>query len=379
LLGASFAAGQIGITGVQQTVVFKGTADSGVVNTLGPSAAYLSVVGGNLNTQVKYKLDHIDLSVSGVATTPADFLVVSPSAGTLSGAMYIPVAVRPDVFPLLGPGSYSANVYFTTVDQTPAFTALDSFAITLAIPPAPTITSILNTASLTKAISPGEMVSIFGANIGPFPVSSTYNSAGFFPTNLGPTNLGGTTVTFNGVAAPLLYASQGQINAVVPYEVAGQASAQVVVSHYGQRSPAFTISITDTSPSLFTATQTGTGQGAILNVDSTGNISYNSTDNPAVAGSLVELYATGAGVWNPSVPDGMVNIGPLNFATQPVSLTIGGKPATIYYAGAAGLQVSGLLQINAYVPNGIGSGSQPVILKIGATDNAAQNVTIAVK
>jgi uncharacterized protein (TIGR03437 family) len=38
-----------------------------------------------------------------------------------------------------------------------------------------------------------------------------------------------------------------------------------------------------------------------------------------------------------------------------------------------------MLQVNAIVPNGIGSGAQPVVLKIGNNDNAAQQVTVAVK
>jgi len=63
----------------------------------------------------------------------------------------------------------------------------------------------------------------------------------------------------------------------------------------------------------------------------------------------------------------------------PVSLTIGGKPAKILFAGAAPYEAAGMLQINAIIPNGIGSGPQPVVLTIGNRNNAAQPVTLAVK
>ena len=94
------------------------------------------------------------------------------------------------------------------------------------------------------------------------------------------------------------------------------------------------------------------------------------------------LWGTGSGGWSQTPPDGVIIT---NVSTPPyyvvafaVSLTIGGQPAKILYAGAAPNQVS-LLQVNAVVPSGIGSGPQPVVLTIGASDNAKQGVTVAVQ
>lgn len=67
------------------------------------------------------------------------------------------------------------------------------------------------------------------------------------------------------------------------------------------------------------------------------------------------------------------------FTQQPVSLTIGGQPAQIYYAGAAPYEVWGMLQVTAFVPNGLAPGAQPLVLKIGQNDNSAQGVTVAVQ
>jgi trimeric autotransporter adhesin len=95
------------------------------------------------------------------------------------------------------------------------------------------------------------------------------------------------------------------------------------------------------------------------------------------------IYGTGAGVWNQSPADGQIITNvldpPFYIPSAQVSLTIGGQPATLLYAGAAPGQVSGLLQINAVVPIGIASGAEPVVLTIGSSNNAQQGVTVAVQ
>ncbi len=112
----------------------------------------------------------------------------------------------------------------------------------LALPP-PSIHSVVSAASVQPAISPGEIVTIFGAHIGTPPLSAQYDGACLYPTTLG-----NTTVTFNGTAAPLLYVSTDQINLVVPYEVAGRTNADVVVTHALRVSAPFSIPIIDNSP-----------------------------------------------------------------------------------------------------------------------------------
>jgi uncharacterized protein (TIGR03437 family) len=83
----------------------------------------------------------------------------------------------------------------------------------------------LNAASFQAgALSPGEILSIFGSNIGPLD-GSTFILDGRYSTFVG-----GTTVRFNGVAAPILYANMNQVNAVVPYPVNGQGSVDIVLS-----------------------------------------------------------------------------------------------------------------------------------------------------
>ena len=318
-------------------------------------------ITGSPNPNVKFKVDRV---VSGF-NVPVNFLIVTPSSGTTPAT--IRVGPNPNVTRNMCPGGYLANVFFTTVDQTPPVTVGAIVGLTLRAPPPPTIGVVVNTASLQPSVSPSAMVSIYGDSLGPPVLSAEYNGEGLYPTTFG-----NTTVTFNGVAAPLLHMSPSRIDAVAPYAIAGQKTAQVAVSRYGQTSPAFEIPVADTSPAIFA------GPGDILNYQFP-NYSPNSADNPAAPGSVIVLFATGAGVFDDTVPETSISLIACPFQARPVSLTIGGLPATIYYAGAAPYQTIGKLQVNVIVPQGVASGPQPVVLTIGQANNEQQQVTVAIK
>jgi uncharacterized protein (TIGR03437 family) len=319
---------------------------------------------GSPAVNVKFTLDQV-VTVGEVPT----FLIVSPSSGTTP--QRIRIGPNPHVIPNMRPGRYSASIFLTTVDQSPPVRAQAIISLTVRTPLPPNVGSTFNAASLQPMISPGGIVTIFGDSLGPPVLASEYDISGTYPTSFG-----NTTVTFNGVPAPLLYVSPGQINAVAPYAIAGQKDAEVIVSHYGQVSPAFSAPITDTAPAIFTSTPQGSTQGAPLNFVFP-NYSVNSPDNPLALGGVIVLFATGAGVWD--VQDTGISITAIPFTAKPVSLTIGGQPARILYAGVSPYQTNGMLQVNAFVPEGIEPGQQPVVLKIGQTDNATQQATISIK
>jgi uncharacterized protein (TIGR03437 family) len=130
--------------------------------------------------------------------------------------------------------------------------------LTLVRPDPASIRAVVNSASSEPVVSPGAMMSILGTSLGPV-LSADYDVNGLYPTTLG-----NTTVTFNGVAAALLSTSPGRIEAVAPYEIAGQELAQVVVSHYGQSSDPFDVLVADIAPAIFTAGPNGSGQFPIL-------------------------------------------------------------------------------------------------------------------
>ncbi len=202
----------------------------------------------------------------------------------------------------------------------------------------------------------------------------------FEPTASGtvPTTLANVTVTFNNVPAPLIFVSQGQINAIVPYEVAGQTSVPVVVTNNGTTSATFTVPVTAVTPSIFSLSEGGSGQGAILNSDA----SINGASNPAAPGSIISIYATGEGQLVPAGKTGCITGGtlPLPKPVADVAVTIGGEAASsILYAGEAPDSVCGLIQINATLPSDLTAGPQPVVLTFGTASNTGQSITVAVK
>ena len=310
--------------------------------------------------------------------TPAsggNFVTLTPSSGNTPKS--INVALNGAVATSLAAGNYSGTL---TVSSANIPNGAQTIPVGLVVTPAalPSVASITSGASLQPgAISPGEIVTIFGAAIGP---ALSQTGIVFAPVNgKVPTSLGGVTVTFNGsVEAPLLFVSANQINCIVPYEMAGQPTANIVVQFGGMSSAVFQVRVVDTAPAIFSISQMGDGQGAILNQ----NYTVNGAQNPAQKGSIIMIFATGEGQLVPGVATGSITPGklPVSKPEASVSVSIGGQPVEkITYAGEAPALVSGVIQINATIPSNIGSGNQPVVLTIGNNANIQQNITVAVK
>ncbi len=108
----------------------------------------------------------------------------------------------------------------------------------------------------------------------------------------------------------------------------------------------------------------------------------NSDQNPALRGSIVVLYATGAGQnlagrrhWT-GVPPSASSIG---LPQLPVSPTVAGNDSGRHSCGpAAAPGFVGLLQINARIPSGFISTATCPVLTVGTYQSAA-SVTIAVE
>jgi uncharacterized protein (TIGR03437 family) len=235
--------------------------------------------------------------------------------------------------------------------------------------------SVANAANYNSdAVSPGEIVSLFGDNMGP--ASIVITQAADISNGTFPNSLAGTQVLFDGVAAPLLFTLKGQVSAVVPYGAAGKTSTQVQVSYQNTVSNTMTVPVQAATPAIFSMDSSGVGPGAILNQD----LSTNATGNTAAPGSVIALYCTGGGVTAPATNDGEVVGLPLRYLTEtPVVVTIGGVNASVKFAGAAYGAVAGLTQINVEVPAGITPGlALPVIVKIGNFSSTG-SVTVAVK
>lgn len=230
-------------------------------------------------------------------------------------------------------------------------------------------TGVLNAASLSSGpVAPGEIVTLVGSGIGPPIALQSTSSAS-------STALDGTSVLFDGKAAPLLYAAPNQINAIVPYGVSGQESTQMLITSAGQVIAGFPLAVAAAMPAIFTLDSSGVGLGAILNQD----LTINSPSNPADRGTIVVLYATGAGTMNPLPQDGQVTGSILAQPTLPVSVQIGGAEAEILYAGAAPGLVAGVVQVNCMVPEDVVPGDAVAVELIVGSTSSPPGVTLAVR
>lgn len=144
--------------------------------------------------------------------------------------------------------------------------------------------AVVNAASFAPGpLAPGEIGSVFGAWLGP---RTGVAAALDLVTQKLPLQLAGTTVTFDGVAAPLFFSSYGQVTFQVPFELAGKTSSQMVVSVDGEVPATATVSLQDAAPGLFTLDNT---RAVVLNQDST----VNGPQQPAAVGSIIQIFFTG--------------------------------------------------------------------------------------
>jgi uncharacterized protein (TIGR03437 family) len=237
--------------------------------------------------------------------------------------------------------------------------------VTVSIAPSISPGGVVNAASYADGpISPGEIVSIFGTLLGPAnPALLTLDSTGKVATSIG-----GVTVSFNGFLAPLTYVSSTQINAVVPYEIAGNSAPFVQVAYGGLTSDQFSLQLTTAAPALFTQNSSGTGPADVLNQD----YSLNTQNNPAAKGTVLQIFLTGEGLTTPAQATGAVTpvnlsgVGPITPAPQQaVSVTIGGQPAQVIWDGEAPGLVAGVLQVDAEVPATANSGANSITVEVG--------------
>lgn len=220
----------------------------------------------------------------------------------------------------------------------------------------------------TGVIAPGEVLALYGSGLGPAQVAEARLVNGLLPVLVA-----GTTVFINGTPAPILYTSAGQVGVIAPFNLSGD-KADVVVVYQGQVTSALTVSVASVSPAFFTLDRTGAGLAVAINPDG----SLNGPDRPAKAGDYVTLYATGLGRTNPPSQDGAPGSAPLPLPVVTPTATIGGRSATVQYAGGAQGIVAGVMQVNLQVPTGLTPGPVPVVLQSG-TQSSPNGVTIYVQ
>jgi uncharacterized protein (TIGR03437 family) len=304
-------------------------------------------------------------------TTPYTGWAVT--AGSLPGGLSLSAGSAAGTELLSGTPAAAGTFQFTLqVTDTAGSTGTAQFNLTIVASTATLAASgIVNSASYAGgSVSPGEIITLFGSFPGPATLVGLQLVGGIVSNNLS-----GAQVLFDGVAAPMIYAKAGQMAAVVPYEVNGRSATQVQVSYQGQTSNTVSMPVTSVMPGVFSYDSTGRGQGAIINQDGT----INSASNPAPAGTVVAVYATGEGQTNPAGTDGKPGVPPAPIPiVQPVGASVAGISASVQYAGGAPGLVAGVLQVNVKIPAGAGSGSVPLLVSIGGQSSQSL-ITVAVQ
>ncbi|MBI1955457.1 MAG: S8 family serine peptidase [Acidobacteria bacterium] len=227
---------------------------------------------------------------------------------------------------------------------------------------------------MRPTINPGGIVNAAGFSLGPSSVAAG-SLISIFGTDL---SSGGTTVTVRGITVPILFASDKQINAQVPFELDGYTSAEVVVKVNGISSARVTIPLAPAAPGIFAVDRNGQGLGVIAHNSDFRPVT---ADNPARPGEFLAVFATGLGaVFSERPAEFPVETG-IPAVTSPLwisepqnipSVTIGGIPAPVKFSGMAPCFL-GLYQVNIEVPKGVPKGEQTLLLTSnGLASNAVK-------
>lgn len=220
---------------------------------------------------------------------------------------------------------------------------------------------VVNAASFGKGISPGALATIFGSD---FTGANSSAAAASLPLS---SNLGGVSVLVNGKPAPVLYENSGQINFQIPWETQ-PGTATLTVSANGIPSSQANITVLAAAPGIFFS-----GSHAIVQ---NSDFSLNSSSHPAMVGSTIMAYLTGAGPVSNQPADGAAaGSSPLSKVNPTVSATIGGKSAEVAFAGLAPGFV-GLWQVNIVVPSGVSKGDLPLVVSVDGQNSNSETVSV---
>jgi uncharacterized protein (TIGR03437 family) len=232
----------------------------------------------------------------------------------------------------------------------------------------PTVTSVS-----AATLSPGSLATIFGSGL-----AAGLSSASSVPLSTALSDV--TSVTINGIPAPLMFVSDGQISVQVPWEVV-PGPATLIVNRASSSSQPMPLQVNAFAPALISL-NLGTGQALATNADGTitaptGPLpGFNS--HPATAGDTVTFFATGLGTVNPPPLDGSNSSDVTRQTTSTPAVQIGGVTAQVSFSGLSP-QFVGIYQLSVVVPGGVTTGNT-VAVQVQTADGSNSNpVTIALQ
>jgi len=248
-----------------------------------------------------------------------------------------------------------------------AFSAYHGVTLKASTATAPSVAAATDGAAFTKRIAPGGISTLFGEG---FTAPGAEAAASTVPL---PTELAGVEVFVDGVAAPLFYASEKQINFQNPFESIFD-TADVVVVQDGQVSTAFSATVDPNVPRLFAFFQGAQQEPVITHADG----SVVTPENPAKPGEILIAYLTGVGdLNNPPATGAPAGSDPLTTTLDVPTVIVNGIEVTAEFSGWTPAFVS-LLQVNFRLPASLPPGERATI-KLRYGNQSTQQLTLSIE
>jgi uncharacterized protein (TIGR03437 family) len=281
----------------------------------------------------------------------ASIIIDAPPSATLTAFGPVSIALDPFGNPMIAEASTNrVSFYFPAIDYTTSAGGVPG-------------QSSGNAANFFGIFAPGMLATIFSLPAAPFG-SRTAVFSGTPISNV----LGDIQVTVGGTPAPLMLVSPSQINFQVPSATPVNVLQEIQVAQVstGQVLASWLFQMEAESPGLFTVDGSGSGQIAAVNADGT----LNNGANPAKAGSVVTMYATGQGLIRGMPADGEPPHGFVETSQTPQVFINAGYVASqdVLYSGLAPGFV-GLWQINVKIPSNVPPGAVIVFISYGGINS----------
>jgi uncharacterized protein (TIGR03437 family) len=304
-------------------------ASSPSISADGSTAAY--VQGGRV-MRVGVNLDPAPVSLTDLVTSVAASPVVSDNGAQVAFALGSTFGTPAAVY-----RAASAETNRNLRQLTPIYTPRVLFP-----------GGVVSAAGAMPASS-GSLITVYGANLG-------FDDLAVAPGFPLPLELKEVSLLVNDQPIPIHSTTPWQINAHLPQSVGPSSPAFKVRYDDGVVVPPVNGEVRAAAPENFFIRTTQGGQ-AVFQAAAfhAGTLNLADAARPARPGEILEVYGLGFGATNPPVPAGVASPVPPAVATSTPRLSIGGRPASLTFAGLLP-GYAGVYQANVVVPSGLPAG-----------------------
>ena len=237
-----------------------------------------------------------------------------------------------------------------------------------ALPPVVNSGGVVSSATFTGRlpVAPGSLISIFGSRL-----ADATAAADKLPLD---TTLANTSATIGGRSLPLLFSSDGQVNAIIPYGTATDTPQQLLIRRGNSLAVPEAVTVVPAQPDVFLVPLGNDSAPAVTNVNF-GLV--NLPENSIRPGDAIIVFCTGLGATAPGATAGSAapSVEPLARTERATRVTVGGVDAQVVYAGLAP-GFTGLYQVVAVTSAATPSGNVPVVITTDGKFNPTARINV---